>query len=99
MNKKIKANTEKISDLAKKLNQNLISEEKFIKDVTKIEERIIRLGTIYGIKFDTASSIFRKEPKEFIAAFLAIPGEIGVPGFPEYEDVKQQTDKIFSKDK
>ena len=99
MNKKIKANTEKISDLAKKLNQNLISEEKFIKDVTKIEERIIRLGTIYGIKFDTASSIFRKEPKEFIAAFLAIPGEIGIPGFPEYEDVKQQTDKIFSKDK
>jgi hypothetical protein len=97
MNKKIKANREKISDLAKKLNNNLISEEKFIKDVNKIEERIIRLGEIYGVKFDTAASIFREEPKDFIPGFLALPGEIGIPGFPEYEDVKEQTDKIFSK--
>ena len=97
MNKKIKANREKISDLAKKLNNNLISEEKFIKDVNKIEERIIRIGEIYGVKFDTASSIFREEPKDIVAGFLAIPGEIGIPGVPEYEDVKEQTDKIFSK--
>ena len=96
MNKKLEL-LEKISELAKKLNNNLISEEKFIKDVAKIEERIIRLGEIYGVKFDTASSIFREEPKDFIAGVLAIPGEIGIPGFPEYEDVKEQTDKIFSK--
>ena len=99
MNKKIKANREQISNLAKKLNNNLISEEKFIKDVTKIEERIIRIGEIYGVKFDTASSIFREEPKDIVAGFLALPGEIGIPGFPKYEDVKEQTDKIFNKDK
>ena len=97
MNKKIRANREKISELAKKLNQNLISEEKFIKDVTKIEERIIRIGEIYGVKFDTASSIFREEPKDIIPAILALPGEIGIPGFPEYDEVKEQTDKLFNK--
>ena len=98
MNKKIRANREKISELAKKLNNNLISEEKFIKDVNKIEERIIRLGEIYGVKFDTASSIYlERNLKILLQEFLAIPGEIGIPGFPEYEDVKEQTDKIFSK--
>ena len=80
-------------------NLKLSIEEKFIKDVTKIEERIIRIGEIYGVKFDTASSIFREEPKDIVAGFLALPGEIGIPGFPKYEDVKEQTDKIFNKDK
>ena len=78
--------------------RNDINTRLMAKDVNKIEERIIRIGEIYGVKFDTASSIFREEPKDIVAGFLAIPGEIGIPGFPEYEDVKEQTDKIFSKD-
>ena len=95
--KKIRANQEKISNLVKDLNTNKIDEEQFIKKVRKIEDRIIRISEQFDVRLNKAASLFREEPKEFIPGFLAIPGEIGVPGFPEYDEVKDQTDKLFNK--
>jgi hypothetical protein len=95
--KKIRANQEKISNLVKDLNTNKIDEEQFIKKVRKIEDRIIKISEQFDVRLNKAASLFREEPKEFIPGFLAIPGELGLPGFPEYDEVKDQTDKLFNK--
>ena len=95
--KKIRANQEKISNLVKDLNTNKIDEEQFIKKVRKIEDRIIRISEQFDVRLNKAASLFREEPKEFIPGFLAIPGELGLPGFPEYDEVKDQTDKLFNR--
>ena len=55
------------------------------------------LSEQFDVKLNKAASLFREEPKEFIPGFLAIPGELGLPGFPEYDEVKEQTDKLFNK--
>ena len=95
--KKIRANQEKISNLVKDLNANKISEDEFIKKARKIEDRIIKISEQFDIKLNKAASLFRQEPKDFIPGFLALPGELGLPGFPEYDEVKDQTDKLFNK--
>jgi len=95
--KKIRANKEKISNLVKDLNANKISEDEFIKKARKIEDRIIEISEQFDIKLNKAASLFRQEPKDFIPGFLALPGELGVPGFPEYDEVKDQTDKLFNR--
>jgi hypothetical protein len=95
--KKIRANQEKISNLVKDLNANKINEDEFIKKVRKIEDRIIEISEQFDVKLNKAASLFRQEPKDFIPGFLALPGELGVPGFPEYDEVKDQTDKLFNK--
>jgi hypothetical protein len=95
--KKIRANQEKISNLVKDLNTNKIDEEQFIKKVRKIEDRIIKISEQFDVRLNKAASLFREEPKEFIPGFLAIPGELGLPGFPEYDEVKDQTDKLFNR--
>ena len=95
--KKIRANQEKISNLVKDLNANKINEDEFIKKVRKIEDRIIEISEQFDVKLNKAASLFRQEPKDFIPGFLALPGELGVPGFPEYDEVKDQTDKLFNR--
>lgn len=88
---KIKGIREQMGVEYSKFQKGSITEEEFEKRIEEKSERIGKIADTYNIKFETMGK--KIEPKSLIPGLLALPGEIGIPTMPVYE----QTKKLFIK--
>ena len=80
--KRIAAERELLTDLAKQFNNNKITEQEYLKGEKKLLDKMERIVKIYDKRFEKIGSYSPKEPKSILDAV---------------KDISKQTDILFNK--